>query len=60
MVIVSFKPKIPENYNAFCSASESNKRNPRDGTLDLPSFFLYTHITSVKIICTRQESAALV
>ena len=25
-VIVSFEPKILENYNAFCSASESNKQ----------------------------------
>ena len=39
-VIVSFKPKIPKNYNAFCSASESNKqKNLRDRILDLPFFF---------------------
>ena len=37
MVIVSFKPKIPEHYNAFCSASESNKQNLRDIT---PSSFV--------------------
>ena len=48
MVIVSFKPKIPENYNAFCSASESNKQDPRDRTSDLPSCFRYKHITSLK------------
>ena len=40
MVIVSFKPKIPENYNAFSSASESNGQNPGDRTLDLPIFFV--------------------
>ena len=38
MIIVSFKPKIPENYNAFCSASESNKQNPRHRTLDFAPF----------------------
>ena len=48
MVIVSFKPKMPESNSAFCLASESNKQNTRDRTLDLPSFFLYTHITSLK------------
>ena len=30
------------------SALESNKQNPRDRTLDLPFFFLYKHITSLK------------
>ena len=40
MVIVSVKPKILKNYNAFCSASESNKQNPRDRALDLPSSFV--------------------
>ena len=35
MVIASFKPLMLENYNTFCSTSESNKRNPRDRTLDL-------------------------
>ena len=29
MVTVSFKAKIPENYNAFCSASLSYKTNYR-------------------------------
>ena len=46
MVIVSFQPKIPENYNSFCSASESNKQNPQDRTLDLPVFFHYKYMTS--------------
>ena len=46
MVIVSFKPQTPENNNAFCSSSESNKRNARDRTLDLPFFFRYKHKTS--------------
>ena len=45
MVILSLKPKVPENYIVFCSASQSNKLNPRDRALDSPSFFRYKHIT---------------
>ena len=48
MAIVTFKPQIPEKYNAFCSASESSKQNPRDRTLDLPFFFHYKHMNSLK------------
>ena len=50
MVIVSFKPKIPEYYIALCSASKSksNKQDPRDRTLDLPFFFRSKDITSHK------------
>ena len=48
MVIVSIKPNISKNNNAFYSASASNKQNPQDGTLDLPFFFRYKHITSLK------------
>ena len=48
MVIVSFKPKILQNCNAGCPASESNKQNPRDRTLKLPFFLRYKHITSLK------------
>ena len=33
---------------AFCSVSESSKQNPRDRTLDLPFFFRYKHIPSLK------------
>ena len=44
----SFKPKIPKNYNAFCSASESNKQNPRDMTLHFFFFLRYKHKTSLK------------
>ena len=43
MVIVSFEDKIPENHNAFWSASESNKQNPRNRTLDLPSSLLLAY-----------------
>ena len=39
MVIVAFKPKTPENDNAFCSAAES-KQNSQDRTLGCPSFFV--------------------
>ena len=48
MVIVSAKPKILDDYNAFCSASESNKQNLRERSLDLPSLFRYKHIASLK------------
>ena len=44
MVLVSFKPKIPENYKTFSSASESDKQNLWDRTSDLLFFFLYKHI----------------
>ena len=37
-----------KNCNALCSVSESNKQNPRDRTLDLPFFFCYEHIPSLK------------
>ena len=30
------------------TAPESNKQNPRDRTFDLPSFFRYKHVTSLK------------
>ena len=48
MVIVSFKTKMPENYNVFCAAAESNKQDPRDRASDFPFFFRYKHITSLK------------
>ena len=48
MLIVSGKPKILENYNSFCLASESNERNSRDKALGLPFFFHYKHTTSLK------------
>ena len=59
MVVVSFKPQMPEIYNAFFSASESNKQNLRDRALDLLFFFRYNHITSLKppVACTRGEFA---
>ena len=49
MVIVSFKLKIPENDNVFCSLSESNKQDRRDRTLDLPFFFHSKHIASFRV-----------
>ena len=33
------------NLNLCHTAPESNKQNPRDGTINLPSFFQYKHIT---------------
>ena len=35
--------------NSFCSAPESTKQNPRDSTLDLPFFFCYKLLTSLKV-----------
>ena len=37
-----------QKLHALCSVSESNKQNPRDRTLDLPFFFRYKHIPSLK------------
>ena len=45
MIIVLSKPKIPENYDAFCLASEPNNQIPRGRTSDLPFFFCHKHIT---------------
>ena len=49
---------MPENYNAFCLASESNKQNLRGRNLGFPIFFRYKHITSVKnhILLAQGES----
>ena len=47
-----------ENYNAFCSASESNKQNPRDRTLDLPFFFRYKQILLLKTIFRVHKTRA--
>ena len=46
MVIVSVKPKMPENYDAFCAAAESNKQDPPN-FLDFPFFLRYKHIKSI-------------
>ena len=50
MIIVSFKLLILDNYDAFSSAFESNRLNPRDRTLDLPLtlIFGYKRISSLK------------
>ena len=36
------------DVRSHSAAPESNKQNPRDRTLDLPIFFRYKHITSLK------------
>ena len=36
------------DVRSYSSAPESNKQNPRDRTLDLPFFFRYKHIPSLK------------
>ena len=50
---------MPENYNAFCSASELNKPNPGDRSLDLPFFFRYKHISSLKSNLSRAQGGSL-
>ena len=45
---ISFQPKLPEKYNAFCLASKSNKQNPPSRTSDLPFFLRYKNITFLK------------
>ena len=49
------KQRALQSLHIYCSdvrshssASESNKQNPRDTTLDLPSFFRYKHRPSLK------------
>ena len=48
MVIALFKPTIPENYNAFYIAAESNKQSHLDRNLYLPFVFRYKHIVCLK------------
>ena len=36
------------NVNSYSSAPESNTQSPPDRTMDLPFFFRYKHITSLK------------
>ena len=36
------------DVRSHSAAPESNKQNPRDSTLDLPIFFRYKHIPSLK------------
>ena len=56
MVTVSLKPLRCENYNAVCSASESNKQNTRDRTLDLLLFFHYEYINFLKTSFRLQKA----
>ena len=59
MLIVSFTPKIPEDYNTLCSTSGSNKQNLRDRILDLSSFFRYKHIASFNIHLSFAQGESL-
>ena len=59
MVIVSFKPKIPQNNNAFCLASKSNKQNPPNENLDSPFFFCFEHTTSLENHLSVAQSESL-
>ena len=49
---------IPQNYNVFSSASKSNKKYPRDRTLDLLFFLRDNRTTSLKnnLLLARGES----
>ena len=47
-----------ENRNALCSASEAKKQNLPDRTLDLPVFFRYKHITSLKCHLSLAQARA--
>ena len=38
------------NASSYSSAPEPMKQNPQDRTMDLPFFFGYKHITSLKIL----------
>ena len=38
------------NVNSYSSAPESNRSNPPDRTMDLPFFFRYKHLTSLKSV----------
>ena len=49
MIIVSFKPEYLRIIMPFCSASESNKRNLRDRTLDFSFHFIFTHLGRVAL-----------
>ena len=46
-------------HPSFCSASESSNQNLPDRTLDLPIFFHYKHITSLKIFPSPAPSESL-
>ena len=48
-----------KNCNSLCSVSESNKQNPRDRNLDLPFFFRYKHIPSLKNLPSPAPSESL-
>ena len=47
------------NVDSYSPAPESNKQNPPDRTLDLPFFFCYKHITSLKSLLSRAPSESL-
>ena len=47
------------NVNSYSSAPESNRLNPPDRTMDLPFFFRYKHITSLKSLPLPASSESL-
>ena len=47
------------DVRSHSAAPESNKQNPRDRTLDLPIFFRYKHITSLKNLPTPTPNKSL-
>ena len=48
-----------QKLNALCSVSESNKQNPQDRTLDLPFFFRYEQIPSLKNLTSAAPKESL-
>ena len=47
------------NVNSYSSAPESSKQNPPDLTVDVPSFYHYGHITSLKDVPSPATSERL-
>ena len=47
------------DVRSHSSAPESNKQNPQDRTLDLPFFFRYKHMTSLKNLPSPASNESL-
>ena len=50
---------VHTSIRSHSSAPESNKQTPRDRTLDLPFFFRYKHIPSLKNLPSPNERVAV-
>ena len=47
------------NVNSYSSAPESNRPNPLDRTMDLPFFFRYKHVTTLKHVTSPISNESL-